>query len=133
MAIGGAAALLWSARKDAPTLFAEASQNATLQPPKEPDFHVDPSTKQRLPVSLERPVSLSHVVTQRGGDGVTERPFVLIASGVRTVSFLRLQVYVAALYVEEAAPNEADFWTLRCRLPDSTWRTRPPSLPFSVK
>ncbi|PWN30564.1 hypothetical protein BDZ90DRAFT_229580 [Jaminaea rosea] len=52
-----------------------------------------------LPKRLPAPVCL-------GGDpksSSSEKPFVLLASGVRTVSFLRVQVYVVALYVDEAA------------------------------
>lgn len=54
-------------------------------------WHVDPSTNLKLPLQIENPISLS----SRTGDG----PFTLVASGVRTVSFLSIQVYVASLYI----------------------------------
>lgn len=59
--------------------------------------HIDPSTKTKLPRRLASPVSL-----QSAGDGEDAKPFVIVASGVRTVSFLRIQVYVASLYLDEA-------------------------------
>lgn len=78
-------------------LHTEAAPSASLLPPKEQQLHKDPSTSLELPYRIPVPISIS----QRTGDET--RPFVLVASGVRTVSFLRVQVYVAALYVEESS------------------------------
>ncbi|PWN90392.1 hypothetical protein FA10DRAFT_266876 [Acaromyces ingoldii] len=58
------------------------------------EVRLDPSTKQPFPTKLEKPA--------------TSLPFscgdlVLVGLGVRTVSFLRVQVYVAGLYIDERA------------------------------
>lgn len=80
-------------------VLAEAIKLPTcsLLPPGGEDLYKDPSTSVELPKRIPQPASIG----TRSGD--ESRPFVLIASGVRTVSFLRVQVYVAALYVDEAA------------------------------
>lgn len=73
---------------------------ASLLPPsqtsQEDDFHIDPATSQKLPRRIGAPSSLA----SSSGSGKDDS-LVLLASGVRTVSFLRVQVYVAALYVLE--------------------------------
>lgn len=73
---------------------------ASLLPPsqtsQEDDFHIDSATSQKLPRRIEPPASLA---SGSGSDKADS--LVLLASGVRTVSFLRVQVYVAALYVLE--------------------------------
>lgn len=58
------------------------------------EVRIDPSTKQPFPVKLTRPTTL---LPASCGD------LVLVGLGVRTVSFLRVQVYVAGLYVDEGA------------------------------
>ncbi|CAO1613825.1 unnamed protein product [Jaminaea pallidilutea] len=67
-------------------------------------MHIDPSTKEQFHYRLPVPASMTaSSKTQSRGGASAQDPFVLIATGVRTVSFLRIQVYVAALYVEETA------------------------------
>lgn len=60
-----------------------------VQEEEDDKWHIDPSTNLRLPRQIANPISYTSA-----GD-----PFELVASGVRTVSFLSIQVYVASLYI----------------------------------
>lgn len=75
---------------------APVSKDSTT--PSESDssrWHIDPSTSLKLPRRLPSPASYDM-------NDSDKEPFVIIASGVRTVSFLRIQVYVASLYMHES-------------------------------
>lgn len=63
-------------------------------------FHLDPSTSLPLPRDIPLPNALTGPNSNGGKAGDT---LCLVASGVRTVSFLRVQVYVAALYVPRSS------------------------------
>ncbi|CAO1625797.1 unnamed protein product [Parajaminaea phylloscopi] len=98
-ALAGAVALSTSLSPSSRPLQTEAAPAAAnLLPPKTTELHKDPSTSLELPKRISVPAALG-----ASGSNRVAQPFVLIASGVRTVSFLRVQVYVAALYVDEAA------------------------------
>ncbi|CAO1629190.1 unnamed protein product [Sympodiomycopsis kandeliae] len=57
------------------------------------DWHTDPSTSLQLPRRISSPLSLP--------SDSSSTPFVILSSGVRTVTFLGIQVYVASLYIHE--------------------------------
>ncbi|SNX83818.1 uncharacterized protein MEPE_02526 [Melanopsichium pennsylvanicum] len=87
-----------SLKLDAPPPFSAAASSLTsitADPSKE--IVVDTDTQLSFPAYLPTPASFS----------TTQPPprFKLIGLGVRTVSFLRVKVYVAALYIDEAKLN----------------------------
>ena len=94
--IAGAAAVIAAYSLQQRSISLEAPAPSSKLAEGDPSAHrSDPATGTLLPLVLDPPASLP--VSQRSGK------LHLVGLGVRTVSFLRVRVYVAALYVDENA------------------------------
>lgn len=76
-----------------PSVHLEAPQQQQL-PDEKSAFRIDPSTSQPFPLCLPNPIT---PLPSSCGE------LSLVGLGVRTVSFLRVKVYVSALYIDSAA------------------------------
>jgi hypothetical protein len=96
LSIVGASLLLF----DKATLHLEAPQSLKE---KTEDFRFDPSTSQSFPITLPTPLT-----------PLPSRKLSLVGLGVRTVSFLRVKVYVAGLYIDSNtldSLNKVEGWS----------------------